>query len=108
MKKVEFCAAVRLAFDEFEFGDLSLDLTIGPRLDDSRPHDGSIPLDARRERRDETAARFGDPRVELISFLLSDHGVESLGDGVSRVAARSVGIGEHNFLTISAIRCILS
>jgi len=32
LKKVEFCAAVHLAFDEFEFGDLSLDLNIGPRL----------------------------------------------------------------------------
>ena len=50
MKKVEFCAAVHLAFDEFEFGDLSLDLTIGPRLDDSRPHGGFISRDAGRER----------------------------------------------------------
>ncbi len=49
LQKVEVGAAIHLAFYELELGDLSLDLTIGPRLGDGRPHGRFVRGDARRE-----------------------------------------------------------
>jgi hypothetical protein len=38
LEQIDFPAAVHLAFDEFEAGDLPLGLSVGPRQGDRRPN----------------------------------------------------------------------
>ena len=64
-EQIDLGAAVHLAFDELEFGDLAFGLAVGPWLRNRGPDGGLVPVDAGRERRDEA----GSASVIHVSML---------------------------------------
>jgi hypothetical protein len=75
-EQIEFCAPIHLALHKFQFGDLSLGLSIGPDGGDRGSNSGLFFRDAVGEGGYETGARSFDPGVEFGFGLRANHCVE--------------------------------
>ena len=72
-EQIEIGAPVHLALERFQFVDLALCLTVGPRLAEG----GLVRAQASGKRCKETALSTGPPPFQVVVFAVSDHGSES-------------------------------
>src|SRR5579864_8359050 len=77
-EQVELCSAVHLAFDELQLCDLTLGLTVRPRLGHRRGDGGPIGDDALAEGREDTAGSISDPGRQGVRIKVAHHCVEAL------------------------------
>src|SRR5258708_18153819 len=77
-EEIEFRAAVHLAFDEFELGDLTFCLPVGPRFDESGSNRAFVGPEALHEGREQAGRCIMKPGAQLCAFSLTDHRLETL------------------------------
>ena len=78
LQKVDLAAAVHLAANELQLGDMSLRLAVGPEFDDGGSHGILVVHDPRSERGQLATLRVPEPGREIVRLLRRYHGLEAI------------------------------